>query len=96
MEDIIRIDNPREDLARFLGHELRPVDFPDGLTMNEFWHQAHKGSYLLLTKSKRQGQDGPWVHVTVLTDGTIKNTTSSLLMQPLVSVQEVCGPSSIN
>jgi hypothetical protein len=89
---MLRIDNPREDLARFLDCQLRPVDFPDGQNMNEFWHQDDKSVYLLITKSKRQRQDGPWVHVNILENGALRGATPFLLKQRLVSVQEVCGP----
>jgi hypothetical protein len=93
---VLRIDNDRSELAQFLDCELMRVDFPAKMTMGQYWKQSTRGTYLLLTASKRQPRDGTSVHVNVLRDGQIEQATSFLLKQPLVAVQEVCGPPPVD
>jgi hypothetical protein len=91
---VLRIDNDRDEIESLLGeifldNALSTVPFPKKCTVEQYWKGAGKGVFLLLTASRRQPLHGASVHITVLTDGTIRNANAGLLKRRLVGVQRV-------
>ncbi len=92
----LRIENSRDELSEILGEDflnctLNAVSFPNQMTVGEFWKQSHRGTYMLITISKKQPEYGASVHVTILENGVIRNATPALLKKRLLSVQEIVG-----
>jgi hypothetical protein len=95
IEDMIRIDNAKEELTDLLGedfldYQLSTESFAEGITVEEFWKESRKGTFMLLTASKKQPTYGaPSVHITILDRGAIRRCTPNLLKKKLLGVQRV-------